>query len=286
MKRKAVWWLMTLAYGISSHAPAAADWLVTREGGRIETRGAWKVKNQLVVFTLPNGTLSSLRLSEIDLAASEKATEKAKAPPAPSVPAPSATETGKPRTVLTDVSVRQSKPPSGGPTTLSVPGHGSLKLAVPEGWMAETQQPPRDLPPTFVFKSTAGPRLDLRVTALWSPGGDPGFNAPDAIRKQATNLGNRLLPTSVEKSLTLKELKAPSGLGSWFSLTDRAPKPGEFKYISQGALPAGDLLLVFTALTETAPPDGLGEVLALLASAEQVRSQGQAAAGTATSLYA
>lgn len=51
-----------------------ADWLVTREGQRIQTEGPWKVKGRMVVFTSDRGTLSSIRLDEVDLEASEKAT--------------------------------------------------------------------------------------------------------------------------------------------------------------------------------------------------------------------
>lgn len=58
-------------------SPVAADWLVTREGGRVETRGAWKVKGKLVVFTGKDGSLASLRLAEVDLEASEQATQDA-----------------------------------------------------------------------------------------------------------------------------------------------------------------------------------------------------------------
>jgi hypothetical protein len=54
--------------------PAAADWLVTLEGDEIETRGPWEIKEKLVVFTLPNGSLSSMRLADIDVDASEQRT--------------------------------------------------------------------------------------------------------------------------------------------------------------------------------------------------------------------
>lgn len=64
--------------------PAAADWLVTRDGARIETAGPWRVENRLVVFERPDGTYASMRLSEIDLEASERLTrelaERARAP--------------------------------------------------------------------------------------------------------------------------------------------------------------------------------------------------------------
>jgi hypothetical protein len=54
--------------------PAAADWLITQEGARVETHGPWQVKGKLVVFTAADGTLSSLRINQVDLDASQKAT--------------------------------------------------------------------------------------------------------------------------------------------------------------------------------------------------------------------
>lgn len=63
---------------LAAVVPARADWLVTREGGRIETRGHWQVKGKLVVFTGVNGALGSLRLADVDLPASDTATTEAK----------------------------------------------------------------------------------------------------------------------------------------------------------------------------------------------------------------
>jgi len=82
-----------LALAAALLVPAAADWLVTRDGARIETAGPWRVENRLVVFERPDGTYASMRLSEVDLEASERLTrelaEKARAPkPAPPPPKP------------------------------------------------------------------------------------------------------------------------------------------------------------------------------------------------------
>lgn len=63
---------------LAAVAPARADWLVTRAGGRIETKGPWQVKGKLIVFTGTNGALGSLRLADVDLPASETATVEAK----------------------------------------------------------------------------------------------------------------------------------------------------------------------------------------------------------------
>lgn len=57
--------------------PLLADVLVTQEGAQVETRGAWRIEGRQVVFELPNGTLSALRLSEVDLDASRAATQAA-----------------------------------------------------------------------------------------------------------------------------------------------------------------------------------------------------------------
>jgi hypothetical protein len=90
-----------------SAAPAGADWLVTREGGRVETRGAWEVKGKLVVFHTAAGTLASLRLSEVDLDASRAATEQSRTPPAAARPKPAR----KPSIVsLTDKDFRKVEP--------------------------------------------------------------------------------------------------------------------------------------------------------------------------------
>jgi len=59
-------------------APAAADWLVLRDGTKLETKGPWTVRGTMVVFTQPNGTLAMLKASEVDLDQSAVATTQAK----------------------------------------------------------------------------------------------------------------------------------------------------------------------------------------------------------------
>lgn len=75
----AVVFLAVIAGSLLAPGGAVADTLVTEDGDRIETRGPWKVDGGLVVFERPDGTLASMRLSEVDLEASERATEESKA---------------------------------------------------------------------------------------------------------------------------------------------------------------------------------------------------------------
>ena len=91
-------------------APAAGDWLVLRDGTRLETEGPWKVKGRQVVFTRPGGALAALRLADVDLDASAQATEaaaQAAAQPAVAAPPPPARPSRRPSVLsLTDDDLR------------------------------------------------------------------------------------------------------------------------------------------------------------------------------------
>lgn len=96
----------TLAAGLVLAAalaapPVRADWLVTRDGARVETKGAWEVKGKLVIFTTAAGDLASLRVAEVDLEASRAATAEAKTAAA-AAPEKRAPEKRKAVRVLTD----------------------------------------------------------------------------------------------------------------------------------------------------------------------------------------
>jgi hypothetical protein len=113
MKAQYPFAVLILAALVGAAGPAAADWLVTKEGARVETQGAWTVKGKLVVFKTPDGKLSSLRVSEVDLDVSRNATEEAVAAQAQAEAEPEkpAAERKKSVRVITDKDVRQA----GGP---------------------------------------------------------------------------------------------------------------------------------------------------------------------------
>jgi glutaredoxin len=86
-------WLVAVGAAMLASA-AAADWLVTADGETIETKGPWKVKGRVVVFTDAKGALSSLRLDDLDLEASETVT--ADGGPQAAKPEPAAAEPEQP----------------------------------------------------------------------------------------------------------------------------------------------------------------------------------------------
>ncbi len=72
--------LVALLLSSALPAPAAADWVVTVDGSRIETDGAWTEKGRMIVFTTADGKLMSMRASEIDVEASRRLTSEMSAP--------------------------------------------------------------------------------------------------------------------------------------------------------------------------------------------------------------
>jgi hypothetical protein len=108
--RAAATWLTAAALATVATTAARADWLVTLEGARVETRGPWEVRGRMVVFTQTGGTLSSIRLSEVDLEASRAATDEAAAPPPAPAPAEAPPPPPPPVLKLTNADVGRGEP--------------------------------------------------------------------------------------------------------------------------------------------------------------------------------
>lgn len=150
-----------------------------------------------------------------------------------------------------------------------IPGHGVLKLNVPKLWRDGINQPPNNLPPTIILKPESGNSFLIGITAMWSPTQEVDFNKPSKIKHAMEQKGQGLLPKSDETELNLQGLRGPSCWGYYFSLTDKAPKPGEFKYLTQGSLGLGDLLLSFTILANDNKSKAIHEAKTMLRSARQ-----------------
>jgi len=98
------------AAALAAAGPAAADWLLMRDGTKVETKGAWEVRGATVVFHTPDGTLASVRAKDADLDASREATAKAAAPAEPAEPAAAKPADKKPTLTITDADVGHVDP--------------------------------------------------------------------------------------------------------------------------------------------------------------------------------
>lgn len=73
----------------------------------------------------------------------------------------------------------------------------------------------------------------------------------EAIKGLVQESVERVRPQAVEKTLRLVGLQGSSSKGYYFFTTDKAPKPGEYKFMTRGVLAVGDLIVTFTILTNT-----------------------------------
>lgn len=161
----AVFTLLGVAAG-----PAAADWLVTKEGARVETQGAWTVKGKLVVFKAADGKLSSLRVADVDLDASRNATEEAVAAEAQAEAEPEKpAERRKSVRVITDKDVRQAGPAAapGSPQSAGAAGPVSGPGVVVETWKQDRDAEDGHVVINGTLQNASGATaVDLQLTVM------------------------------------------------------------------------------------------------------------------------
>ena len=146
---------------------AGADVLVLRDGGRVETRGAWKEQGKLVVFQLADGTLASLRRETVDLEASARAS----APAASVSPAMASRDTPAKR-VFTESSVSKLRAVSTTPS----PPEGAGSTADPDARTAEEADAsiagaPTGVPDLKVLEWRRRDSAELAITGALVNGG-------------------------------------------------------------------------------------------------------------------
>lgn len=131
--------------------------------------------------------------------------------------------------------------------TMPLACRATLKMPLPDGWMHEFRTEPGVAPTLRVASKTPGDALML-VTPLCTADVEPTFPPADEIRRIVTTMSEQAKASAVEQSLPVRELKGAAVEGFYFSATDRAPKPDEFKYLTSGSALVSGLQVTFTIL--------------------------------------
>jgi hypothetical protein len=127
--------------------------------------------------------------------------------------------------------------------------HTGLVLPVPDDWKEEIKSARADGPQSLFFTPQNGAAFAVAVTPIVAM--RDGSHIPDneAIRGLVLASSQRLAARAVEKPLALKPLFGPSCKGYYFFVTDRAPAPGEWKYLTEGIVRVGGIDVAFDILT-------------------------------------
>lgn len=150
-----------------------------------------------------------------------------------------------------------------------IPDHGTLELNVPTSWKDNIQNPQKDIYPTIIFIPAKGNDFKIFITVLWSKTGEQDFNSPAKIRALVEQDGQRILTKAVETKLIVQQMRGVNNIGYFFSLTDKAPNPGEFLYVTRGGISVGNLLLNITILYRIRDSESVKDALSMLREAKQ-----------------
>lgn len=153
----------------------------------------------------------------------------------------------------------------------ALPNHGSFQINVPRSWHEEIRRPPDNLPPTIVFTPRSGSAFQILITPLYTMKGDiqPFI---DGVKPEVAHALEVAKSTALEKDVAIEELAGMSASGYYFSVTDKAPKPNEYKFMTQGVLRVGSLAPIFTILTNDDTKSIAEDGLAVMKSAVHLQN--------------
>jgi hypothetical protein len=150
-----------------------------------------------------------------------------------------------------------------------IPDHGILELNVLPSWKDNIHKPQKDLFPTIIFTPAKGNDFQVLITVIWSKTGEQDFNSPVKIRTLVEQDGQNILTKAVETKLVVQQMRGVNNIGYFFSLTDKAPNPGEFRYMTRGGIAVGNLLLSVTILYRAEDSEYVKDALSMLREAKQ-----------------
>ena len=153
-----------------------------------------------------------------------------------------------------------------------LPGYGAIQLQVPKSWRDKVHQPPQGKPPTIVFSPKRGVSFQVLLVPIFPIPQDMSMlKRQEEIRNSVRRELDRIKEQSIEKDIPVRELKSPSVAGYYFSATDRAPKAGEYKYMTQGMLIVGNIAPAFSIFSNDDAGDVLPALLSMMRSAVHVQ---------------
>jgi hypothetical protein len=143
--------------------------------------------------------------------------------------------------------------------TLSV---GSASVAL--DWSPDWQVDPDTA--ALPAESTAFSTADAtKMRTLLSTGPmRPEISTDEGMRAVASDMAVQLESQSVEKKIEVQRVASEHAHGYYVCATDRAPKPGEYKYMCQGLLSVDGTPIVFTVLYNDSGKSEAAKVVAAM----------------------
>jgi hypothetical protein len=152
-----------------------------------------------------------------------------------------------------------------------LPGHGAVVMTVPPSWTDEVPRRSDDLTTTIIFTPEIGSAFKVMVTPLWTKKNDAVLPSDSEIRANIEGSIASVRDRAMESSIPVRRLRRGAVQGYYFSATDRDPRPGEFKFMTQGTVVCGKLVVAFTVLSNDRTGKIEKDAVSMIGSMQHVR---------------
>jgi len=146
----------------------------------------------------------------------------------------------------------------------TVAGHGVLEFNAPGSWKMAIRPAQKDLPSTVKFTPAAGREFLFMISPMAGPAGDKAFNSMERMKQLMEAEKKHLAPRAEEPALMIDSFGGPQAKGLFLVASDKAPRPGEYKYLIRSCVAVGDLMLSVTFLSHRKESEAMEDALALL----------------------
>ena len=154
----------------------------------------------------------------------------------------------------------------------TLPDHGVLILKVPDEWSDRVSLPHGEgLPPNILFMPKSGEQFQILFTPIWEGLiALENLGATEGIRQLVGDEAKNASAQSVEKNIKINEIHG-THIGFYFTATDKAPRPGEYKYMTQGAVRIDKIIGMFTILTNNPNSHVVEQALIMFVESKHVQ---------------
>lgn len=154
-----------------------------------------------------------------------------------------------------------------------VPRHGELRLQVPAQWQVKyLYTEDGRVAPTFRVYPLEGSEFDMSMTVYWHDGMDQDITSAESLRARVEQAGAEAKRSSTDRHLAVVPLAGAPGPGFLYDLEDATAAAEDYRYLTQGALAVGQLVVVFTILTDERPSPHRDACLEFLRSLRHIHA--------------
>jgi len=132
---------------------------------------------------------------------------------------------------------------------IALPGGDELWLTIPAAWNQKFDSPQTNMPAGIWLTPREGQSFNVLITPLSGTAVGAAMTDENKLRAIVTSASRNALAKSVEMTIPVHDLTSPDVHGFYFFATDRAPNPGEWKYLTQGMINIDGAPFAFTILT-------------------------------------